>query len=283
MVFETLWNDALFGRDNRISFTVGLASVLLAISCYGLVEYVFVQTGLLLTSILFVVLVLGGGAAGSSYWNDGLIISWLFVFAPTFGLTCALIIQRDMWFIEDILLPLGWSAIATGLVGTVGYGTGRALRKDEKLGPLPKILVGEANGMRLISFSVLSMCTSAPIMFLSYYKTIFLNDTITVPFFIPISALNTPILMAIITLGFWVLLAGSIGYIEYSLFDCWSILFGAFFGATSVYFVLTNISGWSLLLNLLFAFLAAAAHSLVIGVSGYFLGYSARQYEKQTT
>jgi hypothetical protein len=288
MALEESTKTALFGQNSRHRRVTLIAAVVLFFVTHTLSKFLYRQTDLLngriYVPVLFIFFGLGGLAVVSSHRNDGLVLSWLVVFLPTLGYTRAMFIQREGLLIEDLFLPLGWSILGAGAVGTLGYGIGSILRRDtdkkEGLRDFTWVLAGNVDVSRWGKIAGLVASVSLLTMSLSHSQIPFFDQSVILAFVVPITILTVSFPLMVMVASLWTTVTVFIGYKQYGMYASWLVTFGAFFGGGLVHFVLGDLSGWSVAVNVTYAFISAVVHSFVIGSLGYLGGYLLRQSRK---
>ncbi|WP_277554309.1 hypothetical protein [Halobaculum limi] len=273
--------DALLGRDPYRSLAVFAAALGLA-----LIGYLFAAVPALfdrVSSFVATFVLVGGAlAATNARLNDGIVGSWLLVFGLVVGWLWAGFVRRPVTSPESVAIPLGFAALAAGVVGTAGYALGRWIDRDASdsgvvADDFRGVLVGPretafrwlavAGGLLISAAAVVGSAPEAP-------PTM---TTVSVPeLFFPLAPIySNPAVGAVIILA-WVAVAAVPALRGGGLLVAWVMVFAPLFGGTGLHYLRSGISGGGLAVDVTLAVVAASAFAVVLGSAGFVLGRSLR-------
>lgn len=226
-------------------------------------------------------------AAGTAYWNDGLVSSWLVAFASAFGWLWQMLVGEETVLSGGVVAPLGLAAVIAVSLGTVGYAIGRYLRtrntddaKDALPGPLFRILLGNEPG-QLVSWgtraSGLFLATAVLIYVTSPDASLAVRKFELVETFIPAGGLYAPFVFGTVAIPGWLAVATWPAYRSEGLLASWLLLFGPFFGAWVTDDVLLGRLTSSPLVDAVLVLLGAFILAVVLGTVGFVLGSGLRR------
>lgn len=284
---------AVLGRNERrstLAFGVALALFLSVYLLSATAErhgWMDVLDGRIYLVVLFVLVVGGGLAAGNAYWNDGLALSWLLVFALVFGWLWNVFVQEGPVFFDEGIVPLAWAVFTALVVGTVGYVVGRRPHgfgpqdiQGESSGWLLRVFVGRGPGRSgrwdMLAVGLFAIASGLIYVTRPYLPLPVENVTLFELFLVGgVFAANIP-LGSIILFG-WLGLAMWPAYRNAGLLVSWGLIFGPMFGAILTDYVMDGISGSGPLVDATFAFLLALILALILGTGGFVLGTGLRR------
>lgn len=237
--------------------------------------------------VLAVLLVGGSLAAGNAYWNDGVVLSWLLVFAPVVGWLWNVFVQEGNVFFDEAIVPLAWAVFTALVVGTVGYVTGRTVRGVE-------IRDGQESSTRVLRTPVgdrsqvarwgvlaggLFVVTSSLIYVTRPFVQLPVEGVSLFELFFPTGVIVANILLGTAVILGWSGLASWPAYRNAGLLVSWGVLFGPMFGAILTTFVMGGISGSGPLVDAALAFVAALVFAVILGTVGFLLGTTVRRIQ----
>lgn len=282
--------DTLFGR-NRTGTFLGLGfAMMLFIGIFILRGWAEMAEGetfgtLPISDVVFVVVVGGGFAAVTAFWNDGLLLSWLLVFCPVIAWVWPNFVQGPVFF-KAVVHPFALAAVAAILAGTAGYVIGRRIHMKTSLfteeDPFAwdvRLILGHdpSQLFQWAERACVLLFVSAGFMYSTRpYIALPIEGLTLIEVFLPIGALNTAPMIGTIVIFGWMGLASWPAYRDNGLLSSWGILFGPIFGATLIDFTIDSMSGSSPIMDFSLAFLAALIIALVLGTGGYILGRGLR-------
>lgn len=289
MVGRPELRTALLGRNpSRTLLALGLA-VGLGLSVHDAIarspEWLEAMDGRLYVPVLFVVVVGGAIAAWNASRNDGIVPSWLLVFAPVLGWLWHVFVQGPV-NVERAIVPTAFATLAALVVGTVGYVVGRRIdaraasdARDESSDWLLRLLVGRVParfsrwGLRAGGLFVLA---SALVYATRPYLRLPIEGVVLFDLYYPTGALAAAVLGGVVVLA-WTGLAAWPAYRRAGLLASWAITFGPLFGAILTDFLLGGTSGGGPVIDATLAFLAALSFALVLGTGGFLVGAATRR------
>ncbi|PSP54722.1 hypothetical protein BRC82_09315 [Halobacteriales archaeon QS_1_67_19] len=291
MAFLALTDTELFGRDrSRTVVSVGVAIALFAGSSLagGIAESSGVSNDWFARfplAVLASLVAIGAIAAGTAYWNGGLVSSWLVAFASPFGWLSNVLVGAKPAFPEGVVAPLGLAGGIAVSFGTVGYAIGRYIRvrgtengKNALPDPLLRILLGDepdqfirwgtrAGGLFVVAGALIYV--TSPDTSLSVR---------TFEFPIPAGGLNAPFVFGTVTIPAWIGTAMWPAYRNEGLLASWLLLFGPFFGAMLTDEVLVGrLTGSGLLVDGVLVLLGTFVLAVALGTVGFVLGSGLRR------
>ncbi|PSQ08328.1 hypothetical protein BRC97_00145 [Halobacteriales archaeon QS_6_71_20] len=231
--------------------------------------------------VVIVVVIFGAVAAGNAYWNDGIVLSWLLVFGPVCGLLWPLFVQKWTVFLEEAILPFGWSLLAAAVVGTLGYVIGRYLRfrgtadtAQDSSSRLLRLFVGRDTDLRRWvagaggTFVAVGVGTS-----LIEPGSLVIAENVSLDeFLLPVGALDASPPIAATIVGIWIAVAAVPAYRNEGVLVSWLVTFSPFLGGALSTFVTSEISGAGPLMDATLAFLTALMLGCIIGTTGFVVG-----------
>lgn len=227
-------------------------------------------------------------AAGTAYWNGGLVSSWLVAFAAAFGWLSNVLIGEETALPEGVVAPLGLAGGIAVTLGTVGYAIGRYLRvrntgneKDALPEPLLRILLGDEPD-QFISWGTraggLFVAAAALIYVTNPDASLAVRKFELVETFIPAGGLYAPFVFGTVAIPGWLAVATWPAYRGEGLLASWIILFGPFFGAWVTDDVLLGrLTGSGPLVDAVLVLLGASVLAVVLGTAGFVLGSGLRR------
>lgn len=236
--------------------------------------------------VLLAIVATGAIAAGNAYWNDGLVVSWLLVFAPVLGWLWNVFVQPGPVFLDEVVVPLAWAGFAALVVGSVGHAVGRGLRlgprrdgEDEPSAGLLRALVGgESRQPVTWGFRAGGLFLGvATVVYATRPGVAILDGLYLSELFIPVGVFDAPLVVGAAVIVGWLGLAAWPAYRNEGLFASWLVTFGPFFGATLTDFVTSELSGSGPLVDVTLALLAALVFAGVLGTGGFALGRGLRR------
>lgn len=282
--------SALLGRDTPRSLLVLGLAVGLGLYVHDAIArspaLLDAVDGRLYIPILIVVVVGGAIAASNASWNDGVVPSWLLVFAPVLGWLWHPFVQGPVSF-DRVIVPVAFATLAALVVGTLGYvigrrWAGRAARAGTAEPPewLLGVLLGRDTDRTrlwvLVAFA-LFVISGAVIAVTRPFLSLPVEGVELIELFHPTGVVASDTLLGSVVLLGWLGLAMWPAYRDAGLLVSWGLLFGPMFGAISADFVLGGISGSGPLMDATLAFLAALIYSLVFGTGGFLFGSGLRR------
>jgi hypothetical protein len=225
-----------------------------------------------------VTLVLGGAvAAWNASWNDGLLMSWLFVSGPVCGWLWNGFVQSRTLSLGVVLVPVGFGALAGVVVGTLGYAIGRLLLGDDGTGSpgIMDVLVGrdpaEARRWWLTACGLFVIVTGSVVALGPDSPTPIRGVTL-LELVLPLGTVRDNAVIGVFVILGWLGVASWPAYRRVGLLASWGIVFGPIFGAVLTAFVLDGISGSGAAMDATLAVVAALVVAVVLGSGGYLLG-----------
>lgn len=282
---------AVLGRNSGRARVAAGAVLALAAATYVLGRFVGGQ-GLVSASVEWlpllvgaVVLVPGGVAAASAYWNDGLAVSLAAVFGPTVAWLWLFFTSGTGTVLAGTVAEVvGFATVATAVVGPPAYVVGRLARASVDGEAITerewavRALVGHDTvvAKRTAALAVALVPVGAGVLLLADVLPGTSARAAGFVFFVVGAVSRGPAVGAAVV-ALWLVVAAVAAYRGRGLLGSVALVGGPLLGGNGYLFVSTGISGAGPALDAALGLVAAAIFAVALGVPGYLLGGAARR------